>query len=170
MSFDLDLPLQRSFVVNITQCAENNQTFCTKNDNYPVEHVRRLLQAHSHRFADHFVNDAVSNDITIRVDDFDDEHLCDSYEKVIYPTSGKTQDGSERFILNTEEYKQGVRVSLCRNLGLPCKMADIFPVGYKTECKQQMVYRQLLGLGSEGEPTKSLFEFPACCSCVLHRI
>lgn len=161
--------LQRSFVTNVTQCAENNQTFCTKNDNYPVEHVRKLLQEHLDRYADIFVTDLVTTDITVRVDDFDIEHLCESYEKVIYPTSGKTKDGSERFILNTDEYKQGVRVSLCRKSGSSCKMAEVFPVGYKTECKQQMVYRQLLSLGTDGQPIKNHFEFPACCSCILHR-
>lgn len=162
--------LQRSFVANLTQCAEDNQTFCTKNDNYPTEHVRRLLQQHSHRYADHFVNDAVAGDVSIRVDDFDIEHLCDSYEKVIYPTSGKAQDGSERYIVNTDEFKQGVRVSICRTGGQACKMTDSFPSGYKTECRQQMVYRQLLSLAPNGDSVKNLFEFPACCSCILYRV
>lgn len=164
----LDPSLRRTFITNVGQCAENNQTFCTKNDNYPVEYVRRLLREHPHRYADNFVNDAVSNDISIRLDDFDVEHLCQSYEKVIYPTSGKTQDGAERFILNTDEYKQGVRVSLCRTSGQPCGHSDAFPVGYKTECRQQMVYRQMLSLGTDGNPVKNHFEFPACCECVLH--
>lgn len=156
-------------MANLTQCAESDQTFCTKNDNYPADHVRRLLQEHSHRYADSFVSDVVLNDVAIRVDDFDIEHLCESYEKVIYPTSGKTQDGNERYILNTDEFKQGVRVSLCRKSGQPCKMPDVYPVGYKTECVQNKVYRQLLSLGTDGQPIKNHFEFPACCSCILRR-
>lgn len=160
---------QHTFVANVTQCAENDQTFCTKNDNYPAEYVRRLLQEHSHRFADSFVSDLDTNEVSIRVDNFDVEHLCDSYQKVIYPTSGLTKDGNERYIVNTDDYKQGVRVSLCRKSGQACKMADIFPVGYKTECHQQMVYRELVSLGTGGQFIKNHFEFPACCTCILHR-
>lgn len=165
--FPTELPSQR-FVANLTRCAVNNQTFCTKNDNYPAEYVRQILHEHSHRYANYFVSDLVSNDVSIRVDDFDTEYLCDSYEKLIFPTSGKTQDGSELYILNTGEHKQGVRVSLCRNSGKPCRMAEVFPIGYKTECKQLHVYRQLLSLGPDGKPVPDYFEFPACCSCALH--
>lgn len=160
----------QQFVANLTRCAENNQTFCTKNDEYPLEHVKNLLREHATRFAD-VVTDIESNDITDRIefDDNVDEYMCSSYEKVIYPKTGKTQDGQELFIFNTDDYKQGVRVSMCRNAGQPCKLTENFPNGVKTECKQQFVYRQLLSLSSGGQPIKDHFEFPACCSCVLHR-
>lgn len=159
--------MQRSFRANVTQCAENNLPFCTENDNYPIEHVRKLMQEHFDRYADMFLSDVV--DFSMRVDS-DIEYLCESYEKVIFPTSGKTKDGDERFILNTDEHKQGVRVALCRKSGETCRMSGAFPVGYKTECKQQMVYRELVGLAADGSPIKDKFEFPACCTCVLHNL
>lgn len=131
-----------------------------------------MLQENANKYADIFGSDIVTSDIVDRANDMfgdHEEHLCDSYEKVIYPTTGKTQDGSELFIFNTNDYKQGVRVSMCRNTGQPCNWATNFPNEYKTECKQQMVYRQLLSLSADGQPIKNHFEFPACCSCVLHK-
>lgn len=127
------------------------------------------MQEQAHHFEDVLVNDII--DISIRDGmNMDEEHLCDSIEKVIYPTSGTTKDGKELYIFNTEELKQGVRVSLCSNSGGKCKMSDSFPNHYRSECKQQEVYRQLLSLAPNGQAVKDHFPFPACCSCVLHRV
>lgn len=162
------------FVANLTRCAENNQTYCTKNDEYPLDRIETLLREHATRFAD-IVTDIESNDISDRTGGFDGEdaedgeYMCSSYQKVIYPKTGKTQDGQELYIFNTDDYKQGVRVSMCRNAGGLCKMTEHFPIGVKTECKQQYVYRQLLSLSSSGQPIKDHFEFPACCSCLLRK-
>lgn len=97
--------------------------------------------------------------------------LCDSYEQVIFPNFGKLRDGAgDLSIFNTNEYKQSVRVSLCRNAGQPCKLSEYFPAVYQTECKQRMVYRELVSLSPTGLPIKEHFEFPAHCSCVVKRV
>lgn len=161
------------FFADLNRCAENNATFCTKDINYPLEHIQNVLREHANKYAGFFTTDMSETDNTDRVvnriENFDDEYLCESSEKVIYPTAGKTQNGIGQYIINTKEFQQGVRVSLCRKAGQPCKMSEHFPFGYKTECKQQMVYRQLVSLSSNGAPITDHFEFPACCSCVIHR-
>lgn len=151
----------------MNECAENNQSYCTKNDNYPIEYVSRLLKQYAHEYDDAFSSDLTTNDVVFRIDVMDEDYLCDSFEKVIYPTSGKRKDGAELYIFNTDDHRQGIRVSLCQNRGNSCKMTENFPLGYTTECKQQMVYRELLSLSPEGQPVKDHFEFPACCSCVI---
>lgn len=160
----------RSFVPNVSKCAENDQSFCTKDDNYPLDFIRKLLEKYSHKYAEVFGTDLSTNEVAFRTDVMDEEHLCESREQVIYPTSGKRKDGSEMYIVNTDDHQQGVRVSLCQTKGQPCKMSESFPNAFRTECKQQMVYRELLSISPKGEPVKDHFEFPACCSCVLHRI
>lgn len=156
---------------NITECAEQNQTYCTKDDKYPIEYISRVLKLYAHEYDDAFSSDLTTNDVVFRIDAIDEDYLCDSFEKVIYPTSGKRKDGTELYIFNTDDHRQGVRVSLCQKRGEPCKMTENFPIGYTTECKQQMVYRELLSLSPEtGLPVKDHFEFPACCSCALHHI
>lgn len=103
-------------------------------------------------------------------DNSDEFELCDSYEKVIFPTSGQLQDGTAAYIFNSEEHRQSIRVSICRNAGRPCKLSEYFPGVYQTECKQQMMYRELLSLSLDGQPFKQRFGFPSHCSCVVKRI
>lgn len=157
------------YIANLSRCS-NNQTFCTRDDNYPLDVVQKLLRKHLHKFADVFGTDMISSDIINRSDAFDEITLCDYYEQVIHPTSGKNKNGEELYIFNTPEHKQGVRVSMCRNKGATCRMTENFPNGYRTECKQHFVYRELLSLSPEGVPVKDKFEFPACCSCAVYRV
>lgn len=165
----LPQPTRASYVANVNRCAEPNQLYCTNDDTYPIEHIEKLLRKHIHKFADVFGSDSTENEVKTRIDGFDEVPLCDYSEKVIYPTSGQRQDGTELYIFNTVEHKQGVRVSICRNLGQPCHMFDSFPNNYRSECKQHHVYRELLSLSPDGIPTKEKFKFPACCSCAVYR-
>lgn len=165
------VPAEKSYSPNVHQCADNNQTFCTSDSTYPVDHVEKLLRKHMHKFADVFGSDSiVVSDLRTRIDGSDEVELCDSYEKVIFPQSGKTQDGTQLYIFNTDTHKQGVRVSICRNRGQQCRMSDSFPNNYRTECKQHMVNRELLSLSPDGIPIKEKFPFPACCSCAVYRV
>ncbi|XP_055296612.1 protein spaetzle-like isoform X2 [Sitodiplosis mosellana] len=157
------------YIANLSRCATNNQTFCTTDATYPLGVIEKLLRKHLHKFADVFGTDMISSDIINRSDAFDEITLCDSFEQVIYPTSGKNKNGEELYIFNTPEHKQGIRVSMCRNKGAACRMTENFPNGYRTECKQHFVYRELLSLSPEGVPIKEKFEFPACCSCAVYR-
>lgn len=158
------------YIANVTRCAVNNLSFCTTLDGYPIDVIQILLQEHLHKFADVFGSDMISTNITNRSDASDEITLCDFIEEVIYPTSGKNINGEELFIINTKEHKQGIRVSRCKDRGASCSMSDHFPNGYRTECKQHFVYRELLSLSSDGHSvTKDKFEFPACCSCAVYR-
>lgn len=165
------VPSDQSYLANVIECADQNQTYCTSDVNYPIDHVQKLLRKQLHKYADVFGSDSlVVSDVKTRIGEGDEVELCDSYEKVIYPTSGRTQDGTALYIINTPEHKQGVRVSICRNAGVPCRMSDSFPNNYRTECKQHMVNRELLSLSPDGTPIKQKFPFPACCSCAVYRL
>lgn len=161
--------LPNRFVANLTKCANTNNTFCTKDDDYPMEFIQKLLRKHIHKYEDVFGSDGISTYISNRNNVFDEIELCDYYEQVIYPTSGKNKDGVELYIFNTPERKQGVRVAMCRATGDACRMTENFPNGYRSACKQQYVYRELLSLSTDGTPIKDKFEFPACCSCAIYR-
>lgn len=158
------------YLANVNRCAESNQPYCTADATYPLDHIEKLLRKHLHKFADVFGSDATVNEVATRIDGFDEVQLCDYQEKVIYPTSGKRPDGTQLYIFNTPEHKQGVRVSICQNTGQSCRMSEGFPNNYRTECKQHMVYRELLSLSPDGVPVKQKFEFPACCSCAVYRV
>ncbi|XP_055296613.1 protein spaetzle-like [Sitodiplosis mosellana] len=158
------------YIANLSRCAKKNQTFCTEDATYPLSVIEKLLRKNLNKYADYFGSDEFYyDDITFRVDDLDEVTLCESYQEIIHPISGKNRNGEELYIFNTPQHRQGVRVSMCRDKGAPCKMTENFPNGYRTECKQQLVYRELLSLSPEGVPIKDKFEFPACCSCAVYR-
>lgn len=158
------------YLADVSRCAVNNQTFCTKDDSYPLELIQSLLQKHAHEFENVFSSDVVpDNDIINRNDGFDEIELCDINRGVITPTSAKNKDGVELYIFNTDNHKQIVRVSTCRSKGRSCKPIVSVPLGYHTECTQQFVYHDLLSLSPDGKGQKDTFPFPACCSCAVFR-
>ncbi|XP_055296614.1 neurotrophin 1-like [Sitodiplosis mosellana] len=161
----------RRFIADVSRCAVNNQTYCTKDDNYPLALIQSLLQKHPYEYAHVFSSDEhpPQDDIINRDGSFDEIELCDINKGVITPTSAKNKDGVEVYIFNTDSHKQYVRVSTCRSKGRTCKLIVSVPIGYRTECTQQFVYHDLLSLSPDGSGVKDTFPFPACCSCQVYR-
>lgn len=95
--------------------------------------------------------------------------MCGSYEKVYYPTSGNNDNGTGLYIFNTNDHKQGVRVSLCSNSGDKCEDLVSVPNGYRSKCQQHHIHFELISLSPEGEMVKNRFRFPSGCSCVAVR-
>lgn len=154
----------------VKNCITRNQTYCLNSTNYPEAQIEEMIRKDLHKYKDLFGSDGIEPDVVTRNNADSEEQLCDSYEEVIYPTAGIRQDETSWLIVNTKTYKQGVRVAKCHHANRPCRMTESFPNNYSTECKQHFVYRELLAISPEGTTTKDKFKFPACCSCVLHRI
>lgn len=171
------VPMARSFTPDVSKCAEKDQNFCTKDDDYPTDYINYLLQKHKRMLAYAFGSDTIANDDKIEYDvrtnriarHISERSLCDSHEQIIYPTSGKTSDGTILYIINTPTRRQGVSVSKCTQNGQSCNTSDIFPKNIRIECQQHFVYRELLALSSDGVPIKEKFEFPAFCKCAAIR-
>ncbi|XP_031629375.1 protein spaetzle-like isoform X2 [Contarinia nasturtii] len=158
-----------TYMANVSRCADSNLSYCTNDTSYPMDIIEKLLRKQLHKYADAFGSDMISTNISTRYGGADEITLCDYYEEVIYPKSGRNQKGVDMFIINTNDHKQGVRVSKCVNNGQTCRMSENFPNGYRTECKQHFVYRELLTLAPDQTITRDKFEFPACCSCAVYR-
>lgn len=166
--------MPRSFIADVSKCAKHQQNYCTKDDNYPTEYVNYVVQKHWRMLAYAFGSDSIPNDnrrFDVRLNrirrSVNGNDLCDSHERIIYPTSGKRLDGTELYIFNTAEHEQGVSTSVCVHNGKSCRLTDNFPNYYRTECKQHYVYRELLALSPDGVPVKEKFEFPTYCSCAV---
>uniref|UniRef100_A0A336MQL5 CSON002625 protein n=1 Tax=Culicoides sonorensis TaxID=179676 RepID=A0A336MQL5_CULSO len=146
-------------------CANGNSV-CTNTEDYPVEHINKVVEQNRARLTDFFGDDIVPQ-VVQRVDYPDEEPLCHSKEIVLYPTMGQTKDNKWAYIINNGNFSQGVRVEQCIGENRPCAMTDSFPYGYITECKQKYIYRHLLALDENGQTVKNLFRLPACCKCVI---
>lgn len=182
---NVDISMQ-TFLANINQCAEENQIFCTKNDNYPLEYIETLLENRSNEYIEYFrvhgkqkqykesvrryeFHSVSSEDKKTYESSENVIEMCDSYEKVIYPTSGINGNGVGLYILNSGRHKQGVRVSMCTDPGKECENYASFRNGYSSKCQQKSVYFELLSLSPNGEIEENRFKFPASCSCVIVR-
>lgn len=170
------VPIARSFTPDVSKCAEKGQSFCTEDDDYPTDYINFLLQKHKSELAYAFSTDLIANDddkieYDVRTNrirrHIKERFLCDSHEEIIYPTSGKTSDGSILYIINTPTQRQGVSVSKCIRTGQSSYTNEIFPKNVRVECQQQHVYRELLALSPDGVPVKEKFELPAFCKCAI---
>lgn len=118
-----------------------------------------------------FKSDKLDNELDQRFGGFpNDEALCEFSDEVIYPQSGVTHDDIPFFIVNTQQ-QQGVRVEKCRDPDLPCSSKISLPLGYKSVCRQNYVYRELISPSNDLTALeKRNFKFPSCCSCMLQRV
>lgn len=159
----------QSFTPDVSKCAVDDQTYCIKDDSYPIDYVQYLLQRHWHMLSYVFGSDMkyLYGDIIDPVVIDVETDICGYHEKIIYPTTGVRVDGTELYIINTPEHKQGIDVSICEHKFNPCHMTKSFPADVRTECQQRYVYRELLALSPQGVPIKDKFKFPAFCMCTI---
>lgn len=164
---DASLALVTSFRPNISTCAGNYDIFCSSGDNYPIDYVQFILHKHWHMLSFAFHTDAIDPDESTALDSTvqTETKMCNSYDEIVYPTSAQNMDGKNRFIINTPEHQQGVRISICREKNEECQVSLQFL--YRTQCQQRFVYRELLALSSDGVPIKDKFKFPSFCTCKI---
>lgn len=96
------------------KCAKET-TFCERIENYPTDEVDLILQESSHQYKELFVTDITPNFISNRFDgeEEEEEPLCASRTKLIFPRAGLSVDNTWRFIVNQSNYTQGVRIDEC---------------------------------------------------------
>lgn len=173
--------LPRSFIADVSKCAKHKQNYCTEDDNYPTEYIDYLVRKHWQVLAHAFSSDSIPNkhrgsDVRLNrikrslVRDVHGNNLCDSDEQIIYPQSGKRTDGSELYILNTPEYKQGVSTTTCKHMGKSCRLTENTHNFHRTECKQHYVYHELMAISPDGVPVRDKFVFPSYCSCTVNYV
>lgn len=101
-----------------TPCADN-RTFCEDLTNYPADDIEKIINREVHRFQGLFdsVDDVLTANagLSNRFADDDAQPMCDSTIVTEYPTKWKREeDDSWATIVNTPNYKQGVRLERCK--------------------------------------------------------
>ncbi|XP_017849772.1 protein spaetzle isoform X3 [Drosophila busckii] len=161
----------------LNQCADGfnqSRSFCTNVNNYPdLSGVKSIL---SRNFANFFINEQVDQPdiqaLNTRLGiSTDEQYLCKSHVRILYPKLGQKLDSSWQLIVNTDEFKQGILIEECDNEGSPCDFLDSFPNNYKPVCKQHYVVRHLVTINNAtlGQPevANEPFKIPSCCKCVV---
>ncbi|XP_023176576.1 protein spaetzle isoform X8 [Drosophila hydei] len=145
-----------------------SRSFCTKVNNYPdLSGLKGIL---SRRFANFFSDEPQPTDFGLRMND-DEMYLCNSHVRYLYPKLGQRLDLSWQYIVNTDEFKQGILIEECDHEGESCQFLDSFPNNYVPVCKQHYVIRHLATINnaSSGQPevANEPFKIPSCCKCVI---
>ncbi|XP_076162189.1 spaetzle domain-containing protein [Ptiloglossa arizonensis] len=140
-----------------------HKTFCEITPHYPTDMVRDALKKHPHL---QFYVNSDEIDIPAQSEDWpEEEPLCVSTERVVFPKSGITKEQKWKYIVNHENFTQSVRIETCMEEDKPCKVIEGFAEGYVTKCRQKYIHRQLLAVGADGTINSESFRFPASCCC-----
>lgn len=86
-----------------------NEIFCENDPSYPKNYIQSLnLDKFEHLFGDDFVDN-----IALRFD-ADEQGLCQSRRRLIYPKKAMTSSGTWLTIVNNDDmYRQGILVEEC---------------------------------------------------------
>ncbi|KAI8130368.1 Protein spaetzle [Lucilia cuprina] len=168
--------VKRKEVVDTNDCLEkdaiNGKPFCTQLRNYPEKsHLEQIIKQRFSNLESFFGEDLVlPQNISQRMNNEpNEEFLCKSRVRVIYPQAGVDREYNWLVIVNIPKYKQGIRIEECVNEGSTCgeNTGLSLPNRYTATCKQSYIYRSLVAYTSDDTVIKEQFKMPSCCKCVL---
>ena len=96
--------------------AKSGKSFCTRLRNYPEQsHLEEIIKTKFNNLEPLFGEDSLMpQDIYNRYgNESPEKFLCGSRTRVIYPESALNKDYEWMFVINTEKYRQGVRIEEC---------------------------------------------------------
>ncbi|KAK0172862.1 hypothetical protein PV328_006129 [Microctonus aethiopoides] len=160
---DDDTSLELDSRSNMDLCG--NDVICENVPNYPIDIIEQQLEEKQHLM--HFqTEDAIVGLSNNRFDDTEEqEPLCYTREQIMYPRGALTESDGYKYIVNTQDFVQGVRIEICVNEDSPCRLVDGFASGYKTMCEQKFIYRQLVAVMNHDEIGPQYFRIPSSCCC-----
>ncbi|ODN06406.1 Protein spaetzle [Orchesella cincta] len=130
--------------------------YCTEIDSYPRSFFNQIL------------NKTLSPDIFKNI--FGETTDNKTVEHTIYPKAAQNRKGKFMYIVNHDEYLQGIRVETCTKERDTCNMFDEQGLeghlpGYTSICKQKYIYKKLLAFTPDGKAMPDTFRLPSCCVC-----
>ncbi|KAK6633737.1 hypothetical protein RUM44_004344 [Polyplax serrata] len=159
---------RQKFTPRGTKCGKKT-TFCEHvGEEYPSDYINQILKKEGAMFKEFFGKDVISDpNITERIHAPEENSLCPFRQEVVFPRAAKNKEDKWLFVVNQDQYVQGVTVEVCLNPESRCILTESFPLSYTPYCKQKYIERRLVAIGEDGKPHSDSFRLPSCCSCVL---
>ena len=166
---------------SVTPCSNANDTLCEDNDDdkYPTNDIIRLLYRHKLFANKEFFKRLFKRPCIIAGPehlktrlgfDTSERALCETVETFIYPKKAKNSKGQWKYIVNTDDYKQGVSIYRCLkdvHKG-PCLYAGSPGINPDaTQCRQMYSKHSLLSISLDGTVDYDTFSVPTACVCHL---
>ncbi|XP_039294454.1 uncharacterized protein LOC111047194 [Nilaparvata lugens] len=92
----------------------------------------------------------------------DNSKMCASRVEMAKPKRARTTMGNWKYIVNTGDYSQSLRLEMCLRPQASCSY--IAP-GVRSECMQVYNYHRLLTWDQSTGLAMDMFKVPTCCSC-----
>ncbi|XP_073982606.1 neurotrophin 1 isoform X2 [Rhodnius prolixus] len=90
------------------------------------------------------------------------KHMCASTVEFARPKKARATSGQWKYIVNTGDYTQTLRLELCTKPESPC---TFLAEGVDSQCVQVYNYHRLLTWDETSGLTMDVFKVPTCCSC-----
>lgn len=168
--------LDLNFDMAKLKCTGPSETFCEEVDEslYPTEYLEELLKQKSYQryFNDikiGSVQNKLNEELSLRMNKPFSMAIefCKSKIRTIYPKIAMTTENDWSYVINQHQFRQAIHVETCEYSDTPCLFSNLFPIGYKTRCKQKFMKQSLLGLDRSGNLQAYLYRFPSHCQCEL---
>ncbi|PNF39081.1 hypothetical protein B7P43_G04352 [Cryptotermes secundus] len=92
----------------------------------------------------------------------EDGYLCPSSVKYARPKRARATSGQWKFIVNTGDYTQTLRLEMCQR---PHEACTFISDNFRSECSQVYNYHRLLTWDDVKGLHMDIFKVPTCCSC-----
>lgn len=157
---------------NDLPCTNTSLSFCEQltNQAYPTQYVEKILAKTDAKTYENYFNKTVPSDesLGIRISDDTPIELCRSFKRLIYPQLAMNIQNDWRFVIQSNQSRQPIRVEICQKRNSKCLFSETFPHGYVAVCVQKTTKVPLLSLGENGELVSYDYEFPSFCQCEVH--
>ncbi|XP_012287933.1 neurotrophin 1 [Orussus abietinus] len=177
------------------ECTFFSKTVCLEAVDYPHEFILRSIRSNKEMvaalLADYKVQDSgilddelppalqqesryenryESNEIKRKYDlstleNVEEGFTCPSQVKYARPQLARAASGVWKYIINTGEHTQTLRLEKCSNPHTSCSFIS---ENYRSSCVQVYNYHRLLTWDSKLGLHMDIFKVPTCCSCHVH--
>jgi len=166
----------------------DGSTYCARPSHYPSTAIARALKKNKKKELINVLFDEPKPQLRLRSgifaksaeETFDDEfeNVCGSVRRTIAPKVGTNTNNQQRYLVQGDidlaEFSGLVRTvqtveCLGSQLDRERESCGVLP-GRRTECRQEYTEHRMVALDMErGELVVEAFNFPSCCSCMVHR-
>nr|XP_018916155.1 PREDICTED: uncharacterized protein LOC109043417 isoform X1 [Bemisia tabaci] len=154
-------------------CKLVGTSLCSEVGNYPETEILETIESIANKAAFDVLLESTRNStedysenprpLERRISD--DDHgpqICSSSITRVRPKRGKAANGQWKYIVNTGEYTQTLRLEMCQKPKEPC---SLLAENYQSECVQTFNYHRLVTWDKSAGLTMDIFRVPTCCSC-----
>ncbi|KAH0951615.1 hypothetical protein HN011_009380 [Eciton burchellii] len=176
------------------ECTFFTKTVCLEANDYPHEAIARSLRSNKEMVAalltdyktqdygsaedkspialpleNRYENRHENNEIKRRsdnpFDNVEEGFTCPSTVKYARPQLARAASGVWKYIINTGEHTQTIRLEKCSN---PQSSCSFISENYRSSCVQIYNYHRLLTWDQKLGLHMDIFKVPTCCSCHVH--